>query len=217
MGPAGQMKRGGQSVKAKVRCPYFELNDAERAYHDKEWGTPCRSDRRLFEYLMYEVLQCGLSWNTVLLRRAAFRAAFERFDFEKVARYGARDVARVLDTPGLIRSRRQVLAIVHDAKCFLALRREHGTFAKWLWSFTGGKTLQNAANARSDAWTAPARTALSDRIAAALKARGFTFLGTVTVYAFMQSVGLVNDHARFCFRYRELGGRPRAKKRKERT
>ena len=173
----------------KIRCPYFELNDLERAYHDKEWGTPCRNDRKLFEYLMYEVLQCGLSWDTIIQKRAAFRVAFERFDFEKIARYG---------------ERRKIEAIIHDAQRFIALRRECGTFAKWLWAFTDGKTLHNPDNAKSDEWTAPARTELSDRIAAELKARGFKFLGSVTIYAFMQSVGLVNDHARFCFRYKEL-------------
>ena len=193
----------------KKRCPYFELNDQERTYHDKEWGTPCRNDRKLFEYLMYEVLQCGLSWNTILLKRDAFRAAFERFDFGKIARYGEDDIARILAVPRMIRSRRKVEAIIHDARCFIALRREFGTFSKWLWAFTGGRTLHNPDNAKSDVWTAPVRTELSDRIAAELKERGFKFLGTVTVYAFMQSVGLVNDHARFCFRYKELVAGPR--------
>ena len=112
----------------KIRCPYFELNDLERAYHDKEWGTPCRNDRRLFEYLMYEVLQCGLSWDTIIQKRAAFRVAFERFDFEKIARYGERDIARILAVPGMIRSRRKIDAIIHDAQRFIALRRECGTF-----------------------------------------------------------------------------------------
>ena len=112
----------------KVRCPYFELNDLERAYHDKEWGTPCRNDRKLFEYLMYEVLQCGLSWDTIIQKRAAFRVAFERFDFEKIARYVERDIARVLAVPGMIRSRRKIEAIIHYAQRFIALRRECGTF-----------------------------------------------------------------------------------------
>ena len=127
----------------RLRCPYFELNDLERAYHDKEWGTPCRNDRKLFEYLMYEVLQCGLSWDTIIQKRAAFRVAFERFDFEKIARYGERDIARILAVPGMIRSRRKIEAIIHDAQCFIALRRECGTFSKWLWAFTDGKTLHN--------------------------------------------------------------------------
>ncbi len=106
----------------KIRCPYFELNDLERAYHDKEWGTPCRNDRKLFEYLMYEVLQCGLSWDTIIQKRAAFRVAFERFDFKNIARYGERDIARILAVPGMIRSRRKIEAIIHDAQCFIALR-----------------------------------------------------------------------------------------------
>ena len=188
----------------KIRCPYFELNDRERAYHDKEWGTPCRNDRKLFEYLMYEVLQCGLSWDTILSKRESFRVAFERFDFNKIARYGESDIERVLAVPGMIRSRRKVEAIIHNANRFLELRREHGTFSKWLWAFTDGKTLHNPENAKSDDWIVPAKTELSGRIAAELKKRGFKFLGSVTVYAFMQSVGLVNDHARFCFRYKEL-------------
>ena len=111
---------------------------------------------------------------------------------------------RILAVPGMISSRRKIEAIIHDTKCFIALRRECGMFSKWLWAFTDGKTLFNPENAKSDDWTAPARTELSDRIAAELKSRGFKFLGSVTVYAFMQSVGLVNDHARFCFRYKEL-------------
>ena len=188
----------------KIRCPYFELNDRERAYHDKEWGTPCRNDRKLFEYLMYEVLQCGLSWDTILAKRDAFRVAFEHFDYVKIARYGERDIERVLAVQGMFRSRRKVEAIIHNAKRFIELRREHGTFAKWLWAFTDGKTLVNPGSAASDEWTVPARTELSDRIAAELKRLGFKFLGSVTVYAFMQSVGIVNDHARFCFRYKEL-------------
>ncbi len=190
--------------KPKKRCPYFEMNDRERAYHDREWGTPCRSDRKLFEYLMYEVLQCGLSWDTVLAKRDAFRVAFEKFDFNKIARYGERDIKRVLAAPGMIRSRRKVEAIIHDARRFIELRRETGTFAKWLWAFTDGKTIVNPDNAKSDEWTVPARSDLSDKIAAELKSRGFKFLGTITVYAFMQSVGLVNDHVRWCFRYKEL-------------
>ncbi len=190
----------------KKRCPYFEMNDRERAYHDREWGTPCRNDRKLFEYLMYEVLQCGLSWDTVLAKRDIFRTAFEKFDFNKIARYGERDIKRVLAVPGMIRSRRKVEAIIHDAKCFIELRRETGMFAKWLWAFTDGKTIVNPDNAKSDEWTVPARSDLSDKIAAELKSRGFKFLGTITVYAFMQSVGLVNDHVRWCFRYRELKG-----------
>ncbi len=188
----------------KKRCPYFEMNDRERAYHDREWGTPCRNDRKLFEYLVYEVLQCGLSWDTVLAKRDAFRTAFEKFDFNKIARYGERDIKRVLAVPGMIRSRRKVEAIIHDAKCFIELRRAAGTFAKWLWAFTDGKTIVNPDNAKSDEWTVPARSGLSDKIAAELKSRGFKFLGTITVYAFMQSVGLVNDHVRWCFRYKEL-------------
>ena len=135
---------------SKIRCPYFELNDRERAYHDKEWGTPCRNDRKLFEYLMYEVLQCGLSWDTILSKREVFLVAFERFDFNNIARYGERDIERILAVPGMIRSRRKVEAIIHDAKCFIELRREHGTFSKWLWAFTSGKTLQNPADAKPD-------------------------------------------------------------------
>ncbi len=188
----------------KKRCPYFEMNDRERAYHDREWGTPCRNDRKLFEYLMYEVLQCGLSWDTVLAKCDVFRVAFEKFDFNKIALYGERDIKRVLAVPGMIRSRRKVEAIIHDAKCFIELRREAGTFSKWLWAFTDGKTIVNPDNAKSDEWTVPARSDLSDKIAAELRSRGFKFLGTITVYAFMQSVGLVNDHVRWCFRYREL-------------
>lgn len=195
----------------KRRCPYFEMNDRERAYHDREWGTPCRNDRKLFEYLMYEVLQCGLSWDTVLAKRDAFRTAFEKFDFNKIARYGERDIKRVLAVPGMIRSRRKVEAIIHDAKCFIEMRQEAGTFAKWLWAFTDGKTIVNPDNAKSDEWTVPARSDLSDKIAAELKSRGFKFLGTITVYAFMQSVGLVNDHVRWCFRYKELVGSGRVR------
>lgn len=182
-------------------CKYFQDGGIGQAYHDKEWGTPCRDDRRLFEYLMLECLSCGLSWKLILQKRAVFQACFDGFDFSRVARYDAADVERILTYPGMIRSRRKIEAIIHNAGCYLDIIREQGSFAKYLWAFTKGHTLVYRERL-GGGWLT--RSALSDAVATDLRRRGFKYLGSVTVYSFLQSVGLICDHDPACPRRAEL-------------
>jgi DNA-3-methyladenine glycosylase I len=164
-------------------------------YHDAEWGVPARDDRRHFEYLVLDAFQAGLSWRTVLHKRDAFRRAFAGFDPERVARFGARDVRRLLGDAGIIRNRQKIEAAVRNARAFLVLQKAPGGFDRHAWSFVGGRPLVNR-------WTAlrqlPARTAASDAMSADLKARGFSFVGSTICYAYMQAAGLVNDHLLGC-------------------
>ncbi len=184
------------------RCPWCESTALYRRYHDREWGVPVHRDRRWFEYLVLDGAQAGLSWRTVLEKRAGYRRAFDRFDPRQVARYDRRRIERLLRDPGIIRNRQKVVSAVKNARAFLAVQREFGSFDRFLWSFTRGRTVRNA-------WTGdrhiPPRTPLSDTISAALRARGFTFVGSTIVYALLQAAGVVNDHLTTCFRYREVG------------
>ncbi len=169
------------------------------AYHDDEWGRPVHDDVRLFEFLVLEGAQAGLSWMTILRKREAYRRAYRGFDPAKVARFGARDVARLLADDGIVRNRAKVAASIDNARAALAVQREHGSLDAYLWSFVGGRPRRNRpASARE----VPARTAQSDAMSAALRARGFRFVGSTICYAFMQACGLVDDHARGCFRAR---------------
>lgn len=179
------------------KCAWCLDGGLNEAYHDAEWGVPLRDERRQFEFLMLEVMQCGLSWTLMLKKREIFRACFDGFDFEKIARYTEEDVERILSTEGMIRSPRKVRAVIRNAQKFMEIRREYGTFSAFLWSFTGGKTYLYPRHATE--WVA--RNALSDEIAAALKKRGFCFLGSVTVYSHLQAAGLICDHEPSCFRY----------------
>jgi DNA-3-methyladenine glycosylase I len=171
-------------------------------YHDSEWGLPCHDDRRHFEYLVLDAFQAGLSWRCVLHKRPAFRKAFADFDVERVARFGARDVRRLLRDVGIIRNRQKIEAAIRNASAFLALQKEFGTFDRHIWSFTGGKTLRNR-------WTTlsqiPAKTAQSDAMSADLRSRGFGFVGSTICYAYMQAAGMVNDHLVGCPRWRAVG------------
>jgi DNA-3-methyladenine glycosylase I len=171
------------------------------AYHDREWGVPVRSDRRLFELLILEGAQAGLSWDTVLAKRAHYRAAFDGFDPKKVARYGARKKTRLMADPGIIRNRAKIDAAVVNAKCVLALQKEAGSFARYLWAFVDGRPVQNRWRRSGQV---PARSAVSDALSKDLRRRGFKFVGTTIMYAFMQAVGMVNDHTLDCFRHRAL-------------
>ena len=170
------------------------------AYHDAEWGVPVFDDRKLFEFLVLEGAQAGLSWITILKRRKGYRRAFRGFDPEAVARFGKRDVARLLGDPGIIRNRLKVLSAVSNAAAFLEVREAFGSFSRYQWGFVDGRPLQPRRVRKL-----PARTPLSDRFSADLKRRGFSFVGSTIVYAHMQAVGMVNDHVRGCFRQRELG------------
>ncbi len=178
------------------------------AYHDREWGVPLHDDRAIFEFLALEGMQAGLSWKTVLDKREAFRKAFRGFDPAAVARFTERDVERLLADPGIIRNRLKVRAAIENARRFLEVQAEFGSFDRYIWGFVGGAPVQNRLRRLSDM---PARTPLSDRISKDLKARGFKFVGSTIVYAHMQATGMVNDHLVTCFRYRELGGNPAAR------
>jgi DNA-3-methyladenine glycosylase I len=185
----------------RIRC-WGEGDDPRMtAYHDKEWGTPLREDRKIFEFLVLEGMQAGLSWRTVLLKRENFREAFRGFDPEKVARFTARDVRRLLGDAGIIRNRQKILAAIHNARRFLEVRKEFCSFSRYIWGFVGGKPVVTGLRSFAEM---PARTPLSDLISRDLKARGFKFVGSTIVYAHLQATGLVNDHLVHCFRYREL-------------
>ena len=170
-------------------------------YHDTEWGVPLHDDRALFEFLILEGAQAGLSWETVLKKREAYRRAFDHFDPVRVARYTDRKAAELLQDAGIIRNRLKIAAAVANARAFLAVQKEFGTFDAYVWGWVGGRPIQNARKAMSEI---PARTEESDRMSQDLKRRGFKFVGSTICYAFMQAVGMVNDHCVDCFRYRDL-------------
>jgi DNA-3-methyladenine glycosylase I len=171
------------------------------AYHDQEWGVPIHDDRQWFEKIVLDGAQAGLSWLTILRKREGYRRAFKGFDPAVVARFGARDVTRLMKDAGIVRNRLKILSAINNARVFLEVADEHGTFDGFIWSYVKGKPLQNPVRSRTDI---PARTELSDRLSKDLRARGFTFVGTTIVYAFMQAGGLVNDHQLDCFRRKRL-------------
>ncbi len=184
------------------RCGWAKLsNSLYVAYHDREWGVPVRNDRRLFEMLILEGAQAGLSWETILNRRAGYRKAFAGFDPQKVARFTRADVRRLMADPGIIRNRLKVESAIGNARAFLELREEHGTFSSWLWEFVDGKPIQNRWRALREI---PPVTEEASALSKALKKRGFRFVGPTIMYAFMQAVGMVNDHTVDCFRHRAL-------------
>jgi DNA-3-methyladenine glycosylase I len=170
-------------------------------YHDQEWGVPVHDDRLLFEFLILEGAQAGLSWETVLRKRERYREVFDGFDAERIAQYDAQKVRLLLADPGIIRNRLKISATISNAHAFLAVQREFGSFDAYLWQFTGGKTKQRAPRGPKDI---PARTAESDVMSKDLKRRGFRFVGSTICYALMQGTGMVNDHMRSCFRWAEL-------------
>ena len=183
----------------KQRCGWAR-GEKYIAYHDTEWGVPHHDDRALFELLILEGAQAGLSWSTILNKRDRYREVFDGFDARKVARYGDAKVAALLADAGIVRNRLKVNAAVTNAKAFLAVRKEFGTFDAYIWSFVGGRPVRNA---RRD--EVPARTEQSDAMSKDLKKRGFTFVGSTICYAFMQATGMVNDHLVSCYRHAELG------------
>lgn len=191
----------------RVRCPWPGVDPLYLDYHDREWGTPLHDDRALFELLVLEGFQAGLSWYTILKRREGFRRAFQGFDPQVVAAYGPAEFERLLADTGIIRNRLKVEAAPINARAFLAVRDKYGSFAKYLWGFVDGRPLVNAWE-RMD--QVPAVTPLSDTVSRDLKAKGFKFVGSTSVYAYLQSAGIVNDHFVSCFRYAELTGGPAA-------
>lgn len=166
-------------------------------YHDQEWGVPLHNDRALFEFLILEGAQAGLSWSTILQKRENYRKAFDRFDVKKVARYDADKIAKLLENPGIVRNRLKVAGTVRNAQAFLSAQKEFGSFDAYIWQFVGGKPRQNR---RKKSEHAPSRSDESDAMSKDLQKRGFTFVGTTICYAFMQAVGMVNDHDAGCFR-----------------
>ena len=181
----------------KKRCSWCASDPLYVAYHDKEWGVPVHDDRELFEMLILEGAQAGLSWRTILGRRDSYRAAFDRFDAKKIARYDAKKAAALMKNPGIIRNRLKIAATIDNAKAFLAVQKEFGTFDKYIWTFVGGKTVRTLRKAGEHM---PAQTAQAEAMSKDLKKRGFRFVGPTICYAFMQAVGMVDDHSAECFR-----------------
>ena len=190
-----------QALVSKLRRCHWAQSEIMVRYHDEEWGVPVHDDRVLFEFLILEGAQAGLSWETVLRKRERYREAFDGFDAFKIAAYGKEKVRELLADPGIIRNRLKISATVSNARAFLEVQREFGSFDSYIWQFTGGKTIQRGPRKASDV---PARTAESDAMSKDLKKRGFRFVGSTICYAFMQATGMVNDHARTCFRWAEL-------------
>lgn len=190
---------GDMANRPKTRCAWAESDPLLREYHDAEWGVPVRDSRALWELLMLEGFQAGLAWITVLRKRDAFRKAFKGFDPAKVARFGEADIARLLQDPGIIRSRAKIEATIQAARIYLEMRKSGQDFASFLWRIVGGKPIRTEG-------PIPAQTPVSVEMSKQLKKRGFRFVGPVIVYAFMQAAGMVNDHSPACFR-RNAGGR----------
>lgn len=185
----------------RVRCEWAETNEHEIVYHDTEWGVPEHDDRKLFEFLVLEGAQAGLSWDTILKRRENYRKAFDDFDFNKVAAYDEGKIGELLQDSGIIRNKLKVRSAVNNAKAFIDIGNEFSSFDAYLYSFLpGGKSIQNAWKSMSEI---PATTELSEKISKDMKKRGFNFVGPTIIYAFMQAVGMVNDHVVDCFRHEE--------------
>lgn len=183
------------------RCSWCGDDPLYVDYHDKEWGTPVYDDPTLFEFLILETFQAGLSWITVLRKRENFRRAFDNFNYKKIAQYEEAKIQELLLDSGIIRNKLKVRATVSNAQAFMKVQEEFGSFSKYIWGFTGGKPIVNSFEKLSQV---PANTPLSDKISKDLKKRGFKFVGTTVVYAHMQATGMVNDHITSCFRYKEL-------------
>jgi len=181
------------------RCTW-PTNELAIAYHDTEWGVPLHDDRRLFEFLILEGAQAGLSWDTILRKRENYRTAFDGFDVNKVARYTDKKIDKLLQNDGIIRNRLKVASAVSNAKAFLKVQKEFGSFDKYIWSFVDGKPIVNK---RKETSQIPARSEVSDTISKDLKKRGFNFVGSTIMYAHMQATGMVNDHLVSCFRYKQ--------------
>ncbi len=180
------------------RCPWCLSTDAYKEYHDEEWGVPVHDDRVFFEFLILEGAQAGLSWSTILNKRDNYRRIFARFDAAKVARFSQDKIEKALLDPGIVRNRLKVEGTVKNAKAFLAVQKEFGSFDAYVWEFVGGKPIQGKRKSMKDV---PASTPESDALSKDLKKRGFTFVGTTIMYAFMQATGLVNDHVAECHRH----------------
>jgi len=200
----GAIHKSPVTLHQPTRCPWAGDDPDYVRYHDEEWGVPSHDDRHLFEMLILEGAQAGLSWLTILRKRGNYRRAFHKFDPAKIARYGEADVARLLADAGIVRNRLKVNSTILNARGFLAVAGEFASFDRYLWQFVGGAPIQNALRSMAEA---PATTSESDAMSRDLKRRGFKFVGSTICYALMQAVGMVNDHLVTCPRWRELGGR----------
>ncbi len=196
--PASRTRR---APPAPRRCDWCLGNELYMAYHDTEWGVPVHEDRGHFEFLVLEGAQAGLSWLTVLRKRDSYRKAFDNFDPARVARYNDRKIEGLLADPGIVRNRRKVESAITNARAFLAVQKEFGTFDRYLWGFVDGKPVRNRWKSISEI---PATSDLAERVSADLKKRGFRFVGPTIIYAHLQAIGVINDHIASCFRYRQL-------------
>lgn len=180
----------------KIRCGWCEKDDLYRKYHDDEWGRPVYDDETIFEFLILESFQAGLSWYTILSKRENFRKAFDNFDYRKMAAYSDQKTEELMNNPGIIRNRLKILAAITNAQKFMDVQTEFGSFSRYIWGFVDGKPLDRAPESLADV---PATTEISDAISKDLKKRGFKFMGSTVVYAHMQATGMVNDHIESCF------------------
>jgi len=183
------------------RCKWAEYDDLMKVYHDKEWGFPQHDDRMLFELLILEGMQAGLSWNTVLQKRDNFRKAFDNFDYNKIVKYNENMIEELMQNKGIIRNRLKIQSVITNSKSFIKIQEEYGSFDKYIWDFVDNKPIQNSWRKLEEL---PSKTELSDKISKDMKKRGFKFIGTIIIYAFLQAIGVVNDHTTDCFRYKEL-------------
>ena len=183
------------------RCAWPTGDPQMIEYHDTEWGTPVHDDRKLFEFLVLDAFQAGVSWSIVLHKRKNFRKALHNFNYKRIAKYDQRDVRRLLGDAGIIRNRLKIQSTISNAQCFMAVQKEFGSFDKYIWQFVGGKTIDNKCKTLKDI---PATSKESDAMSKDLKARGFKFVGSTICYAFMQAAGMVNDHTVDCFRYKQV-------------
>ena len=182
-------------------CNWGNSSALNLKYHDEEWGVPVYDDIKQFEFLMMEVMQCGLNWNMMINKREIFRRCFDKFDYDKIACYNENDVVRIMNVEGMIKSPRKINAIIHNAQCFQKVRAEFGSFCNYLWAYTNGQTILY--DKHGDGYI-PASNGLSDKVSKDLRKRGFKFLGSVTVYSHLQAAGLINDHGSDCPRYKYI-------------
>ena len=182
-------------------CNWDKTSELNRKYHNEEWGVPVHDDRTQFEYLMLEVMQCGLNWDLMINKREIFRKCFDNFEYDLIAKYDETDIDRIMKTDGMIKSRRKIEAIINNAKCFLNVRAEFGSFCNYLWNYSDNKTILYEKH--SDGYI-PVSNGLSDKISKDLKKRGFKFLGTITIYSHLQAAGIINDHDKNCPRYKYI-------------
>ncbi|NVM19531.1 MAG: DNA-3-methyladenine glycosylase I [Candidatus Lokiarchaeota archaeon] len=183
------------------RCKWADHNDLMREYHDKEWGTPQHDDRILYELLILEGMQAGLSWNTVLHKRDNFREAFDNFDYNKITKYSEKKIEELMQNEGIIRNRLKIQSVITNAKSFVKVQKDLGSFNNYIWGFVNNKVNLNSWKKLEEI---PPNSALSDKISKDMKKRGFKFIGTTIIYAFLQAIGVVNDHTTDCYRYGEL-------------